>query len=1398
MDGLNLRGESIEKGITATFGADFHFVIQRKRNAAGFEIYTIQNQANRQALSIKRFLFDHFRSFIRRAKKAEDDHYEDTCTFKKKKYFKIIKHAGFFEIQQFDNDKLISTLQINFAAFPTFDTLLFDPVVDHPNDVLSKIIAYHKIFQFTFAENSKSLNSNLSLRTDVLSHIVDYIPKIGSRKTYQLGKNQPHSSVKSLKLDDPAKKNPTFKPRLSEKNPTPYELDYELVFSNIKMDSVTSEKKSAQNFEALKKSVYPVPIHSDEIKNYNLKPFVCEYSQDDIVAMRSTFLNERNSEYFLGFEMIEAVFKNASGQLKSFKFPLYYTKVDIKESGRTLLLEPLEKGRFYLNHISLAQLIENFSSKVNTEAAVEDFFNTLLSQVLQVDGEESRIYLSRQLPVKRDFFEKTRDILFGFPGENGNGGILSEIKMLGVACDLEQTFLYKLPKDMTALTRCLEDDLESIYSLAREKPQRFYGSLLGKFLTPEAGDQMRAVKPLSDNFFIPGYLPKSTQTLVDKLNKHDLVLLEGPPGTGKTHTIMSLLIHTVCAGKKILIVSDQSAAITALQEKLFSYLGLGQEDHRDFVQLKRLFQASVKVFSEIPQDQKFSSWSRTLQASIVFDEAYSSEHAHNPELLKTQILSIDQAIKKSTAQIQAVMKVRTTPKGGLKKQVAAKHMHATTTNDIHSFVEFLEDLSKSKNARILQNLLREFIACRVKLQTLIDAKTYLFFAPEDDVKYYENLVLSEALLKYLLAKKPRSYPEFIRSMQGQKLNELTSFINKKWLKDFPVKATEWKKKIKSWASLLIHPETETLKALLRTCENLKDLYNARDGFHPGFLNQLGEIHRVYAPDFSGDYPIAMDVTRLFLNASFKLEKIDSGLPSVQEILERIEKLQLQRDDLVRKLFLSQLTSVAQKSTEVGFDGSSSAVTKISALIDSLKNIENFENFEPVRAELQRRLFDAFPFWICRKQMVPLLTPCEENSFDLLVVDEATQCKVDDAFPLLFRARKILVVGDDKQTVLAKNSVVDDYLFREFNLEDHLKSTEARGIKGGGSHIFGLIKGIRESSVMLDEHYRCPPDIIWYSNHYVYGDDLKTMQWSRGAAHAAVSVDYSEQKQASSGRQENGQYKGLETDMIERFMKYVATEIVKLEKETGKTIDVENQVAICYFLLKNEPYFKSIKRDWLTKLDRGNDILDGAGAALQGKERDFIFYLWDIYPGNLMAFKQGDDPTKRKGELNVLMSRPKKKSFHFLHKDFISLDHQKTSISDYLWRQYQKQNKAEEKKNLVDRTTKPGANFRPWRRFSGPLIAEILKVSDKKMAVYLADGRFQMSTVVGNPRQRVDLILLSAETNGPNLGFIDLSGFEYHNQVGAQVVDYFFQLGRATPVLRPRFFFIYELLEQKRT
>ncbi len=301
--------------------------------------------------------------------------------------------------------------------------------------------------------------------------------------------------------------------------------------------------------------------------------------------------------------------------------------------------------------------------------------------------------------------------------------------------------------------------------------------------------------------------------------------------------------------------------------------------------------------------------------------------------------------------------------------------------------------------------------------------------------------------------------------------------------------------------------------------------------------------------------------------------------------------------------------------------------------------------------------------------------------------------------------------------------------------------------------------------------------------------------------ASVYVDFSERKKSSQGPQRGGKYKGIETDMITRFYDYMEKSIREIEAETRRSINVETDVAICYFLLKNEPYFKDTKGQLLAKLSRGGDLLDGAGAALQGKERDYIFYYWDINRGNMAAFKQGDEEDKRKGELNVLMSRPKKRAYHFLHGGFDNLEHRRTSITDFLWKRLAySESKQLATSSLTPRTRRPSSQFFPWSRSSGQLMLHLVNEAFSTLGIAkLTEGEVQMGVTVGDPSYRVDLMILPAnmETSEAfSVGVVDLAGFSGASDLSQAVTDFYFQLTRAKPRIIPIFTFLHELVNAR--
>ena len=180
----------------------------------------------------------------------------------------------------------------------------------------------------------------------------------------------------------------------------------------------------------------------------------------------------------------------------------------------------------------------------------------------------------------------------------------------------------------------------------------------------------------------------------------------------------------------------------------------------------------------------------------------------------------------------------------------------------------------------------------------------------------------------------------------------------------------------------------------------------------------------------------------------------------------------------------------------------------------------------------------------------------------------------------------------------------------------------------------------------------------------------------------------------------------------------------------------------------------------------------------------------------MAFRQGDDPDKRKGELNVLMSRPKSKAFHFLHKHFDDLDHEKQSISDFLWRAWNRQQEGDEKKERIERKRPPGLEYFPWRRSSGQLMEAVIEHVLAKTSESLGRAKSQTGVILGDPRYKVDLVIAAKNTKQASIGIVDLCGFDWHKNCAEDVVDYYFQICRAEPKLRPVFLFIHELADQR--
>lgn len=1380
------------------------FRIERFKNDHGFQVYALENIVERRRIFVPRFVFGRFRACIRNILKEEvgkqtPSPFERTVSFLNRDYF-------YFRSSSTDIDNLIiqdleeregssGYITVSRRSLHALDQLLYSDKLQHPNDVLEEIIAYHKLFQFSFVKGSKSITSDLIPRKDVLQSIERFTPSLAQRVVLDEAARNEEGKGKSRPGKHPSSRKAAanlYKPKLGERfAEKDIRVDYEEIFGGARVSLAPASAPDAQE-EGRRKSrsllsQFPVPLAAPEVKAFGAGKFYFELSPEEATEFRDRFISDRSAEFFLGFEIVDALF-TFNRSIRTFRFPLYYTKVAIRESGRGVYLQSRQDGLFHLNHLALAHLAERFSEAAPGVDYVDRLFKTLLAQDISIDRLNDRIHVSRYLPVKEAIFDRTREILFGYHDENGKGGILGDLAVKGMECDLQSVCLYRAPKLLNPVDQALDLDLDQINAIAHRSSKRFYDSLLGRFLTPEQGKEEAAKGNFAPVLWMPGALPQSTRTLVDRLDHHDIVLLEGPPGTGKTFTIMNLLLHCINSKQRVLVVSDQQAAIEALIEKLEEYLigdDRGTPAERKW---KDLLFSAIKVVDTVETgDQSLVELVSRLTGTFKVQELQPGSRRKG-ENLEKEITQLGRKIENLKARISRTMIHHVGEAVPFDHRVLEK---SDGQDDADSLVEFL-GMVLGRNARH-RAIIDAFVENRCTLLEDGMEECYGFF--KIPVRNFANelqmLKGDEKILAELLEKKPGTLEEFLEITRDYPRHEIIRYLEAVMQAHASSSGSGLLRMIRKIRSAFRSPLQSSVTKLRRMVLDQIDFLRTAEHLSAGLLAVLRDMHQSIR---AGEPNRALGWYR----STCRPRGLEIGIDrargaSIQGDLEQMEDLFKLQDKAVRERLVESLGEIVENATSSKRGSGTNKITSIMALIDGLKQFNSISESGSVFDELRQKLFDTFPVWVVRKQMVPFLLPCKEQSFDLVIVDEATQCRVDDSLSLMFRAKKLLVVGDDKQTVLQKDSVIDDYLFNDHELDEHLRSTQARGFKGGGSHIFALVKAIKEASVLLDEHYRCPADIIEFSNRYVYDNELNIMQWNLPEHESSVLLDYSEKGIGNSKKPGSGKFKGIETGMIDRYMDYVVRTVKEIEKAGGKRINLETDVALCYFLLKNEPYVKFVKQALLGRLNRGGDVLDGAGAALQGKERDYIFYLWDITRHNLGAFRQGDDAEKRKGELNVLMSRPKKKAFHFLHRGFDQLDHRRSNITKYLWQAWLRQ--AEDVRADDPDDGLPGDSIlESLLKFT---LDRSSKRSIKEVRQNVQGGHvdFRTCIAVGDRGRVVDLIAFPRGNASNVVGLVDLSGFGSQADAGRKVVDYYFQLKRVSPPTDPVFIFPHEMIDE---
>jgi hypothetical protein len=116
-------------------------------------------------------------------------------------------------------------------------------------------------------------------------------------------------------------------------------------------------------------------------------------------------------------------------------------------------------------------------------------------------------------------------------------------------------------------------------------------------------------------------------------------------------------------------------------------------------------------------------------------------------------------------------------------------------------------------------------------------------------------------------------------------------------------------------------------------------------------------------------------------------------------------------------------------------------------------------------------------------------PPSPELFDLAIVDEASQCPIPAVVPVLFRAKRALIIGDPMQLTHVTTMTATTEAECRTRAGIGAEWLEQRRLAYRRHSAFRAFDAATDHTHLLDEHFRCHPAIAEISNRMFYGRQL---------------------------------------------------------------------------------------------------------------------------------------------------------------------------------------------------------------------------------------------------------------------------------------------------------------------
>lgn len=1072
-------------------------------------------------------------------------------------------------------------------------------------------------------------------------------------------------------------------------------------------------------------------------------------------------------------------------------YPIFYTPLRVERSeGRALSLTA--EAPFYINRNAINYVIQQFNQQTERHGGRD-----LIDQRILYPGElKERLSTALQGTINSltNYFGLPDPVSVRARERSTSNGLLVQMSN-----DLHLTIFDKSDE-------ALINDYEDILMLIEEGApvaESFSGVIRGFMnenpptVKTDTEDEWSSLSA-DERAVFPSPVPLNAEQrkilVALQKAKCQYVAVEGPPGTGKSHTITALVCNAILAHQSVLILSDKAEALDVVEDKITAALGQVRLPEEEFQNPILRLGKSGSNFAQVLSQESLRKIGDHYRAVKSREEQMLATRAQLAEGLKSDITDTISALDGvRLGEIRELLELEDATSGNPDspdlselfaaaeppsladvQQSASRLAHFVQESDANELL--LGTAAGSPSYASLRSILEIFSALEAfRADRTQDFESIRVFVSPDNPQLdsVERAVgeYKELTAGFLGARfKGKKVAAIEARLQSE--CQLTEAADLRRKGDLYLRAAGALRQLDATIPPLA--SVATVHRLLISAPGARS--------EPSISELIDDVDSLI--DFAEAYPSAA--------ASLGVERSDaSGLPStrlaaltpdaVQSIERRIllqRKLRSAFSELPILDYASRLESLERLKTHEMAHLLDGRVLRFAE--QERNNARTLKDIIRKRKRFPRDLFgslkEAFPCIIAGIRDYAEYIPLEPQVFDLVVIDEASQVSIAQAFPALLRGKKIVIFGDRKQFSNVKSAQARG----ELNLEwkARLRSTFVSSVGTDPTQIARVDKFDIKTSVleffdhvcnfdiMLRKYFRGYAEHISYSSKHFYKNELQAIRLRTQSVDDTLRFTVLEDDGLVDPVKNTN---SLEAD-------FIVSQLERM-KERGETRTVgiitphtnqQKSIAERIYSHPDREFFLEKLRTKVMTFD-----------TCQGEERDVVYYsmvasarsdkLWAIFVKDLEKVDLEENGQIKAQRLNVGFSRAKECMHFVLSKQSEEF---KGAIRDALihYSSVLRSASSLPQPEEVDARSPKEKEALRWITQT-PFFSENAGRIELQAQFPIGEALRQLDPFYQHPSYKVDFLMLYRDTEGSTVKIIiEYDGFEHHFRDHGFVTD----------------------------